>query len=296
MKKIYKKKHKKKYVVFKTRIKRSELIFNIIILALFAVVASTQLLSAYGAMCVAWDPSYWGLHVPVTPGSAFTLPPFNLTPMVDSVTVMFPYMVTFGVLMQVFNVFTWIMAFAWGFLIYLYFTKYPWKRIFLAGIIISVIGFLTGLIPALIADTNGFLNTEWSVMAQTFVAAEFEIGSPHWGRTYGNLIMVFVFLAMNFVPRLNVAAKKFVEERNIAGQYVKQLILMAMFFFWLGAASFLGTSFMADAHVVGGINVWEMIEIQFIGGVVTSLIGASMLTTALVYSQIRPSSALITTK
>ena len=278
--------------MFKTRIKRSELIFNIIILALFAVVASTQLLSAYGAMCVAWDPTYWGRIVPVPP----TSPLWAITPEPKTMTVMFNYLVTYGVLFQVMNVFTWILAFAWGFLLYLYFTKYPWKRIFLAGIIISFLGFLTGLIPALIADTNGFTNTVFDRATQSWIADAFAIGSPHWGRTYGNLLMVFVFLAMNFVPRLNVAAKKFVEERNIAGQYVKQLILMAMFFFWLGAASFLGTSFMSDAHIVGGINVWEMIEIQFIGGVVTSLIGASMLSTALIYSVLRPSSALITTK
>ena len=292
-------------MVFKTRIKRSELIFNIIILALFAVVASTQLLSAYGSMCVGWDTSYWGREMLIealddcgNPNSLlvkFGGPPFFLVAG-DIMTVMFPYMVEFGVLMQFFNVLTWICAFAWGFLLYLYFTKYPWKRIFLAGMIIAGLGFISGLIPALIADTNGFTNLEWSMMTQSWVAAEFEIGSPHWGRTYGNLLMIVVFLVMNFVPRLNVATKKFVEERNISGQYVKQLILMAMFFFWLGAASFLGTSFMADAHVVGGINVWEMVEIQFIGGVVTSVIGASMLTTALVYSQIRPSSALITTK
>ncbi len=198
--------------------------------------------------------------------------------------------------MQVMNVFTWILAFAWGFLLYAYFTKWPWKRIFLVGMIVAGLGFITGLIPALIADTNGFTNLEWSVMTQTWVAAEFEIGSPHWGRTYGNLLMLVIFLAMNFVPKLNVAAKKFVEERNIAGQYVKQLILMALFFLWLGAVSFLGSGFMADAHVVGGINVCEMIEIQSIGGVVTALIGTSMLSTALIYNQIRPSSALITTR
>jgi len=290
--------------VFKTRIKRSELIFNLVILALFAVVASVQLLSAYGAMCVAWDPSYWGriMYVPEFASSTcelphfLTLPPFNLTHGVDIMTVMFPYLEVFGLLFQVMNVFTWILAFAWGFLLYLYFTKYPWKRIFLAGIIISALGFITGLIPALIADTNGFTFLEWKFFPQGWVTFDFEIGSPHWGRTMGNLLMVAIFLVMNFVPRLKVAAKKFVEVRNIAGQYVKQLILMSLFFFWLGAASFLGTSFMASAHVVGGINVWEMVEVQFIGGVVTSLIGASMLSTALIYSQIRPSSALINTK
>ena len=284
--------------MFKTRIKRSELIFNLIILALFAVVASTQLLSAYGAMCVAWDPVYWGRTIPVPPVDSCGNPnPLWLMLGPGSImTVMFPYFTTFGALMQAMNVMTWILAFAWGFLLYAYFTRWPWKRIFLAGIIISLLGFLTGLIPALIADTNGFTFTEWDLMSQSFAAAEFEIGSPHWGRTYGNLLMIIVFLVMNFVPRLKTSAKKFVEERNVAGQYVKQLIIMAMFFFWLGAASFLGTGFMANAHVVGGINVWQTIEIQFLGGVVTSLIGASMLTTALIYSQIRPSSALIRIK
>ena len=282
--------------MFKTRIKRSELIFNIIILALFAVVASVQLLSAYGAMCVAWDPTYWSNEV-LADGPPFP-PGFILT-------IMFPYMTEFGTLFQFMNVITWILAFAWGFLLYAYFTKWAWKRIFLMGLIVSILGFISGVIPAIIADTNAFTMLEWEAMGagppfftggQIWVAFEFEIGSPHWGRTMGNLLMVAIFLVMNFVPKLNVAAKKFVEERNIAGQYVKQLILMALFFLWLGAASFLGSGFMADAHVVGGINVWEMIEIQSIGGVVTSLIGVSMLSTALIYSRIRPSSALITTK
>jgi len=278
--------------VFKTRLKRSELIFNIIILALFAVVASTQLLSAYGASCVAWDPSYWSREI-IASGP---MPPEGFI-----MSIMWPYMTEFGLLFQVMNVLTWIMAFAWGFLLYAYFTKWPWKRIFLLGLIVSLVGFISGLIPALIADTNGFTFLEWDAMgsgppfftdSQIWVTFEFEIGSPHWGRTMGNALMILIFLVMNFVPRLKTSAKKFVEVRNVAGQYVKQLIIMSLFFFWLGAASFLGTRFMADAHVVGGINVWEMIELQFIGGVVTSLIGASMLTTALIYSQIRPASVL----
>ena len=278
--------------MFKTRIKRSELIFNIIILALFAVVASTQLLSAYGAACVSWDSSYWGR---VMEASGPPFPPGYI------ITIMFPYLTEFGPLFQVMNVLTWILAFAWGFLLYAYFTKWPWKRIFLVGLIVSLLGFLSGLIPALIADTNAFTMLEWEagtpfVPVQAWVPFVFEIGSPHWGRTIGNLLMIGVFLVMNFVPRLKSSVKKFVEVRNVAGQYTKQLIIMSLFFFWLAAASFLGTRFMADAHVVGGINVWQTIELQFLGGVVTSLIGASMLSTALIYSRIRPSSALITTK
>jgi hypothetical protein len=111
-----------------------------------------------------------------------------------------------------------------------------------------------------------------------------------------NFLMLIIFLVMNFVPALKTAATKFVEERSVAGQYTKQLILMALFFFWLGVTSFLGTTWMADAHVVGGINVWQTIELQFLGGVVTSLIGTSMLSTALIYHLIRPSPALIRTK
>ena len=279
--------------MFKTRIKRSELIFNLIILALFAVVASTQLLSAYGAMCVAFDESYWAAVVPVPPGHFLTGPPWNLPPLVSTMTIMFEYMATYGVLFQAMNIMTWILAFAWGFLLYVYFTKWPWKRIFLIGIIVSALGFITGLIPGIIADTNGFTFQTWDMFTQTYVAEAFEIGSPHWGRTMANLLMLIVFLVMNFVPRLKTATKNFVEVSDVAGRYVKQLIIMSMFFFWLGAASFLGTAFMADAHVVGGINVWQMVEVQFIGGVVTSAIGASMLSTALIYNFIRPSPALI---
>ena len=55
----------------------------------------------------------------------------------------------------------------------------------------------------------------------------------------------------------------------------------------MAATSFLGTQFMRDAHVIDGVNVWELVDIQFVGGVITSIIGASMLSTALIYSRIR---------
>jgi hypothetical protein len=256
-------------MVFKTRIKRSELILNLIILALFVVVASTQLLSAYGAMCVVWD-------IP----TGMPSPPF---PADHSWHDMMTHAATFSWIYQPSNIITWIVAFAYGFLIYFFFTKMAWKRFFIIAVIVAGVGFITGLLPAIVSDTSGFTEA-------------FDFGSPNWGRTIGNLIMLAVLLMINFVPRFNVAVKKFIEERNVAGQYVKQLILMSLFFFWLGATSFLGTTFMADAHVVGGINVWTTIDIQFIGGIITSLIGASMLSTALIYNQIRPSSALIRIK
>lgn len=254
-------------MVFKTRIKRSEFIFNIIVLALFAIVASTQILSAYGAICTVWDLPR-GPNAPGPPGATWGN---------DTVRGL-------SVLYQGSNIVTWIVAFAYGFLMYLYLTKMSWKRFFLIAIVVAFAGFITGLLPALASDTSGFTEA-------------FEgIGSPNWGRTIGNAIMLILLVAMNFVPRLKIATKKFIEERNIAGQYVKQMILISLFFFWLAATSFLGTTFMRDAHVVEGINIWQTVDFQFAGGVITAIIGASLMSTALIYNQIRPSSALITTK
>ena len=253
-------------MVFKTRIKRSEFLFNIIVLALFAIVASTQILSAYGAICVVWD-------LPRGPG--FPMPGASW----GNATVM-------GLkwIYQPSNVVTWIVAFAYGVLMYLYLTKMPWNRFFLIAMGVAIAGFITGLLPALASDTSGFTEP-------------FEgIGSPNWGRTIGNLIMIMLLLVMNFVPRLKGAVKSFIEERSIAGQYVKQMILISLFFFWLAATSFLGTQFMRDAHVVDGINIWTTVDFQFAGGVITTIIGGSIMSTALIYNQIRPSSALITTK
>ncbi len=249
-------------MVFKTRIKRSDFLFNIIVLALFAIAASTQLLSAYGALCTVWD-----FPRPGPPGSSFG----------NATTTAFSWVY------QPSNILTWIVAFAYGLLIYFYLTKMPWKRFFLISIIVTGVGFLTGLFPAILSDTAGFTEA-------------FDFGSPNWGRTIGNLIVIVTLLAMNFVPRLNVAAKSFVEERSVAGQYTKQLIMWSLFFFWFAAVSFLGTEFMRGAHVIDGFNVWTTVDFQFLGGVVTAIIGTSMLSTALIYSQIRPSSALITTK
>ena len=252
-------------MVFKTRIKRTDFIFNIIVLALFAVSASTQILSAYGAICVVWD-------LPRGPG--FPVPGASW----GNATVM-------GLkwIYQPSNIITWIVAFAYGLLMYFYLTKMPWKRFFIIAMVVTFAGFITGLLPALSSSTKGF--TE-----------EFGSMGPNWGRTIANAIMMIMLLAMNFVPRLKGAVKSFIEERSIAGQYVKQMILISLFFFWLAATSFLGTEFMRDAHVIDGINVWTTVDFQFLGGFITAGIGASMLSTALIYGKIRPSPALITTK
>ena len=253
--------------MFKTRIKRVDFLFNVIVLALFAIVASTQLLSAYGAICSVWD-------LPRGPG--FPGPPGGTWGNARTREFWWIY--------QPSNILTWIIAFAYGALMYLYLTKMRWNLFFIIAMSVAVVGFITGLLPALTSDTSG-----WTVPFEG-------IGSPNWGRTIGNAIMIVVLLLMMLVPRLKGATKSFIEERNIAGQYVKQMILISLFFFWMAAVSFLGTQFMRDAHVVDGINIWQTVDFQFAGGIVTAIIGTSMLSTALIYSQIRPSSALITTK
>jgi hypothetical protein len=252
--------------VFKTRIKRSELIFNLIVIALFAVTAATQLLSAYGAVCVTYN-------LP----TGMPSPPF---PADHSWWDMMTHVEAFAFIYIPMNIITWIMAFAWGFLIYAYITKWPWFRFFIVGIVVSALGFLSGILPAILSDTDGF-------------TAPFDMGSPHWGRTWANLIMFVMLLLMQLVPPFKRATKNFVEASDVAGRYVKQLIYMSLFFFWLAAVSFLGTEFMRGAHMVGGINVWTTVDFQFLGGVLSSMVGVSMLSTALIYKQIRPSSALL---
>ncbi len=256
-------------MVLKTRIKRSELIFNIIIIALFAVTAATQLLSAYGAVCVTYN-------LP----TGMPSPPF---PADHSWWDMMAHAEAFAFVYIPMNVITWIMAFAWGFLIYAYITKWPWFRFFIVGIVVSALGFISGVLPAIISDTSGFTEL-------------FEFGSPHWGRTMANALMFVILILMQVIPPFRRATKKFVEASDVAGRYVKQLIYMSLFFFWLGAVSFLGSTFMADAHMVGGVNVWQTVWFQYVGGVVASIVGATMLSTALIYNQIKPSSALLRAK
>ncbi|MFX0012340.1 MAG: hypothetical protein ACFE9R_18655 [Candidatus Hermodarchaeota archaeon] len=65
-------------------------------------------------------------------------------------------------------------------------------------------------------------------------------------------------------------------------------MLISFILLWLSALSFLGTSFMADAHVVGGINVWQLVEIQSIGGFITLIGGGSTLSAGIIYNQIKP--------
>jgi hypothetical protein len=70
---------------------------------------------------------------------------------------------------------------------------------------------------------------------------------------------------------------------------------MAGFFLWFSFVSFLGTGFMANAHVVEGFNVWQLVEIQTIGGVATAIAGCSMLVGGGIMKMIKPPTSFTTT-
>ena len=124
------------------------------------------------------------------------------------------------------------------------------------------------------------------------------IGSPHWGRTLMNLVVLMVLGLVLIIPAtrkglLSFTAKEGMESR-ISGNVARQLIMMSLFFFWLAAFSFLGSQFMRDAHVVDGVNLWQVVEIQFYGGITTALIGSSMVAGgAIVYKVKRPSASIV---
>jgi len=105
-----------------------------------------------------------------------------------------------------------------------------------------------------------------------------------------------VLVVLLAVPASNKGLQKFISQENTITRNVgRQLMMMSVFFFWLGGASFLGSGFMKDAHVVNGINVWEMIQLQTLVAWITTIIGTSMLTGGILYSQLKPTKIRTTT-
>lgn len=254
--------------MFKTKIKRYEFGINVVILILFALSAGISLLSAYGASCVAWDTSWWARPVY---GPSPPLPPGTI------VAIMFEYMGTFGTLFQVFNIITWITSFITAFLIFAYLTGFLSKFIWIIALVNSFLAAAAGLIPAIIADTNGFTEA-------------FDMGSPHWAKAIVNSLVFVVLLVVFLLDTFKVTSfKSFTAKDNrFSGNVGRQLMIVAFIFLWLSALSFLGTTFMADAHVSGGVNVWQIIEIQSLGAFITLFGGISTLSAGLIYNQIKP--------
>jgi len=239
------------------KLKRNEFTTSFVVIALFAITAALQLMSAYGAVCIAWNPAY-------------ARPPY---------TMIFPYAFENQLLFRISNIVTWMGAIFWGYVIYATLTQK--KGAYLMALITSFISFVMGLIPALIADIS-------KVDEET----TFSIGSAHWARTFANFLVVLVLV----IPHVRKSVVKFSSTENrFTGNVAQQIMLMSMFFFWLSLMSFLGTNFMASAHVVQGINAWELVEIQSIGAYTTLIAGVSMLSGGFILKQFKPSRALITT-
>ena len=251
--------------MYKTKIKRFQLSIDIILIALFAMAASIMLVSAYGAVCITYN-----LPAPGPPGAHWW----------DSR----PWFVNYAATYISANILTWTFAFVWGIVIYGFLTKKKWAH--WGAVFTAIVGFLSGLIPAVLSDTQGFTR-----------AFPESIGSPHWGRTLMNLVVLMVLAIVLIIPATRKGLLSFTAKGDrITGNVARQLVMMSFFFFWLAAFSFLGSEFMRGAHVVDGINVWQTVQIQTWGGIVTALVGSSMLASgAIVYQIKRPSSAIMNT-
>jgi hypothetical protein len=193
---------------------------------------------------------------------------------------------------QISNIVAWITAFLWGFVIYSYLTNRKWA--YLSAVVTSALGFIFGIIPAWLADTKGLT-----------IPFE-EMGSPHWGKTMANLVVLIilvVYLVASIISDKRgtegmVGTKRVLTSpfgTRIANTITKQLFVMSVFFIWFAFVSFLGTEFMAGAHVIEGINVWELVQIQTVGGYVTAIAGSTFLAGGLYSKYLKPSVAITTT-
>ncbi|MFW9878902.1 MAG: hypothetical protein ACFFG0_37965 [Candidatus Thorarchaeota archaeon] len=233
--------------------------------------AAVMLTSAYGAVCVTYN-LLTGMPSP-------PFPPNHRWQM------MFPYVGQYSATYVSMNLLTWIFSFVYGIVIYGFLTKRKWAH--WLAVATAAVGFISGLIPAILSDTRGF--------TQKFTA----IGSPHWARTLVNLVVLGILALILIIPATRKGLISFTArggiESSLSGNTAKQLMLMSGFFFWLAAFSFLASGFMRNAHVIDGINVWQTVQIQYFGGLITAITGATMLTGGFILHQIRPSPTIVTT-
>ena len=259
-------------------------------IAFIAVVAGFMLLSAYGWTCVATEPERWNVYG------------VNTRAPIPYGYYAYEWYGTFGILLAAMYWMTWIMAGVWAFVIYALLTNRNYA--YLLTVVSAAITFVIGLVPALLATTNGFTFTELQQVPYTgdpltgtwVDVFEYDFfGTPHIAKAMMS-ILILVFLAPWPKSPIKKAFKSFSSRENRWGSGVgRQLAMMSIFFFWFGFISFLGSGFMADAHIVSGVNVWEIVQIQNIGGWVTTITGVSMLTTGLIYNKIKAPPSIITT-
>jgi hypothetical protein len=251
-------------------IKRYEFGVNIVLLVFYAVTGGLMLLSAYGAVCIAWGShplyGYW-ISMPMPP---------------DFGRYMFTYAVAINPLtgmsnmplFQISNIICWIVAFSWGAVIYGQLTQRRFTPLLV--LVNCLLGFFAGLFPAMIADTNNFTEA-------------FEMGSPHWAKTIASLTVLIIFVMIFVASKIQKKSvlRYTAMESAYKGQIAKQLYVVGLFLFWLSFVSFIGSNFMKGAHVVNGFNVWTLVEIQLIGGIGTAIAGSSALGGGMIVSQIQ---------
>jgi len=246
--------------VFKTRLKRFEFITNTMLIALFGVAAGVLLLCAYGSTCIQFN----------LPGAP-PMPPF-FGNWWNSYTWYSDFIVAYSVTYFA----SWAIAFFWGYVIYAWLKQKSFA--YMAALITSAAGFIVQMIPAIISDTDGF-------------SVPFDFGSPHWGGAMANLL-VLIILIIGLIPfgknPIRKSIKSFTASENKwGGTRAIQLMLMSTFLFWLAAVSFLGSTFMADAHNIGGVNIWQTVGYQFVGGLIITIAGGSMFASGLILHLIK---------
>ena len=248
--------------MIKTRLKRFEFITNAILIALFGVAAGVLLLCAYGSTCVQFN------------FQAGAGPPFFGANYWD--TFMGSWFPDFIVAYSITYFLSWAIAFVWGFVIYSWLTQKRWA--YLSALITSAAGFIVQAIPGIISDTDGF-------------TVAFDMGSPHWGGAMANLVVLIV-LIIGIIPfeknPVRNGIKSFTARDNKwGGTRAIKLMLMSTFLFWLAAVSFLGSTFMADAHTIDGVNIWQTVGYQFVIGGIIAAGGGTMFATGLIFHLMR---------
>ncbi|MHA2390731.1 MAG: hypothetical protein ACXAEX_02080 [Promethearchaeota archaeon] len=258
--------------------------FNILLIVLVAVATMVGTLSAWGASCVAWDEAYAhrSMFVPFPPPGRTIL--------------LFRYVADAYPTFQIMNILTWFAGGFGGVVIYALLTKRSWA--YWGALICSAIGFISGVIPAVIADTAlGSVSGAPDPLPNTLFGAPFDFGSPHWGRTMVWLLVFIVVVAIILLDTFSTTTiRSFItEETRFAGNTVRQLVLIGGILLSYSLVSIFGQHFMREAHLVAGVNTWEFVQAQFIGGISIGIASVTTFSSAVVLAQLQKRSNLIKT-
>jgi hypothetical protein len=141
---------------------------------------------------------------------------------------------------------TWIVSFAWMFLIWALWARKSW--FFKIALITAIAGFLSGFIPAALVMLNGL----------SF--------SPSLMRAIGNFIIIIVLL----VPSIKKGIEAHITETNTSfkGSTESDIASLAYVLLGFGLLMFVQPFIMPITHVIDGVNVgYEFELLQYYGGI-----------------------------